>query len=178
HRVVSLRHTLAGRLWLNGEPIDFSGGTGYLEGDRGTSFPRRYLWSQCNRFAREDCCVMLSVAEIPIAGTTFPGCICCVLWRGRELRLATYLGARPLWWDETGAAVAQGKLLLLAEPLRQAAQPLYAPSHGAMSRVIRESAAAAVRYRLYEGGRLVFDLTGETAGFEFSEEEKSRCNLV
>ncbi|MEG1773691.1 MAG: hypothetical protein RR320_02430, partial [Oscillospiraceae bacterium] len=83
-----------------------------------------------------------------------------------------------LWWDETGAAVAQGKLLLLAEPLRQAAQPLYAPSHGAMSRVIRESAAAAVRYRLYEGGRLVFDLTGETAGFEFSEEEKSRCNLV
>ena len=37
---------------------------------------------------------MLSVAEIPMAKMHFTGIIGVVLWKGREYRLATYLGAR------------------------------------------------------------------------------------
>ena len=43
HGVVSMGHRLEGALTLNGRSIDFTGGTGYIETDRGRSFPRRYL---------------------------------------------------------------------------------------------------------------------------------------
>lgn len=37
---------------------------------------------------------MLSVADIPVMGLRFTGIIGVVLWRGKEYRLATYLGAK------------------------------------------------------------------------------------
>lgn len=48
HSVFSLIHTVAGSLTLNGQTLDFSDGAGYIEGDRGRSFPKRYLWTQCS----------------------------------------------------------------------------------------------------------------------------------
>jgi hypothetical protein len=48
HSVFSLTHTVAGSLTLNGQTLDFSDGAGYIEGDRGRSFPKRYLWTQCS----------------------------------------------------------------------------------------------------------------------------------
>lgn len=47
HGVISMGHSLEGKLDLNGKRIDFSGGTGYVETDRGRSFPSAYLWTQC-----------------------------------------------------------------------------------------------------------------------------------
>ena len=35
HGVISMGHPLEGSVRLNGETIDFSGGTGYIETDRG-----------------------------------------------------------------------------------------------------------------------------------------------
>ena len=33
HRIISMRHTLEGRLKLNGKEIDFTNGLGYIEKD-------------------------------------------------------------------------------------------------------------------------------------------------
>ena len=48
HSVYSMAHTLAGGFTVDGRFIDLTGGTGYIEGDRGSAFPRDYLWVQCN----------------------------------------------------------------------------------------------------------------------------------
>ena len=40
HRVISMRHTVQGRLNYQGETLVFDGGVGYMEMDWGTSFPR------------------------------------------------------------------------------------------------------------------------------------------
>ena len=47
HGIISMGHPLDGVLHLNGRTLDFTGGTGYIETDRGRSFPSRYLWTQC-----------------------------------------------------------------------------------------------------------------------------------
>ena len=47
---------------------------GYMEGDRGHSFPRGYTWIQSTDFGCA-ASVMLALAEIPLAGLRFTGCI-------------------------------------------------------------------------------------------------------
>ena len=73
---------------------------------------------------------MLSVADIPLGPLDFTGCICAVLYGGREYRLATYLGARAVRWSGGGALIAQGKYRLAVELLEERSRPLKAPVLG------------------------------------------------
>ena len=118
HGVVSMGHGLDGMLILNGETLDFSGGLGYIETDRGRSFPDKYLWTQCNWAKPENTGLMLAVATIPILKyVRFTGVICSVHYNKREYRLATYKGARIKAWSEHGAEIVQGKYRLVVEVL-------------------------------------------------------------
>ncbi len=163
HSVLSLRHRVDGGLSVNGRKISFRGGVGYAEGDRGGSFPRRYVWTQCSEGAG---CVMLSAAEIPFLGLRFTGCIGEILLGGKELRVATYRGARVLRADSREILVRQGGLTLLARRLEGGGCPLRAPARGGMTRTVRENAACRVRYVCRKDGALLFDFTGGRAGFE------------
>ena len=166
HGVLSMRHPLEGTLSLNGQTMDFSGGVGYLETDRGRSFPSSYLWTQC---VWEQGSLMLSIAAIPLPVGHFTGCICAIVLGGREYRLATYLGARVRTWSGSGAVVQQGKYRLTVECLRPQGQPLRAPVQGDMERVIRENLCTKVRYRLWHGEDLLFDHQDAHGSFEYSE---------
>ncbi|HHV33001.1 MAG TPA: hypothetical protein GXX74_11480 [Clostridiales bacterium] len=170
HGVLSMKHTLRGTLELNGQTVDFTGGTGYMEKDWGISFPKRYLWVQYGSMQEPSLSVMVSIAEIPFCGFVFPGCIALIYCGGKEYRLATYLGVRILRWDRTGFLIRQRGLLLEAEVLKSHGQNiLKAPQCGNMNRVIRESASCQVRFRFYCNGRLLFDLTRDEASFEYAE---------
>lgn len=79
HGVISMGHSLEGTLLMNGEKIDFGGGMGYVETDRGCSFPNVYLWTQCIWKEAQYNSLMLSVATIPLAVGQFTGCICAIL---------------------------------------------------------------------------------------------------
>ena len=77
HGVISMGHRLSGKVELNGKTIDFTGGKGYIEMDKGRSFPSAYTWVQANDFAdalQEDCSIMAAVAKIPFFGLHFRGC--------------------------------------------------------------------------------------------------------
>lgn len=169
HGVISMKHSLRGFLEVNGIPIDFTGGTGYIEKDWGTSFPKSYLWVQCSRFAEDSCSIMVSIADIPFGKFSFQGCIGIIHYRGREYRLATYNGVKILRCDETGLILKQWDCVLKAEFSKSSPQNLFAPKTGAMSRIIRENAACHVRFRFYRGNALLFDLQSEEAGFEYAE---------
>ena len=172
HGVISMCHTLSGTLTLNGESLDFTGGIGYIETDRGRSFPRAYLWTQSTWQESHCGSLMLSIATIPTAMGCFTGCICAISHEGLEYRMATYRGVRIERWLEDGAVIRQGKYRLEVEALEVQCRPLKAPVEGTMGRIIHESVCSKVRYRFRDGDRLLFDRTDNCAGFEFSDTRK------
>ena len=168
HGVISMGYSLSGTLELNGEHLDFSDGIGYIETDRGRSFPTKYLWTQCLWDGPDQGSLMLAIATIPLPVGGFTGCICSVLYRGREYRLATYRGVKIEARSSSGAVIRQGRYRLEAELLSERRQPLRAPVEGRMERTIHESLCAEVRYRFWHGDSLLFQHTDSNASFEYS----------
>ena len=164
HSVWSMFHSVKGKVWINGQDFSFENATGYWEGDRGYSFPKEYAWSQC---LFEDGSVMVSVADIPVAGFHFTGVICVVFWQGKEYRLATYLGAKAVEIKEGRIVIVQGDLELEAKLLERKACPLYAPEAGEMVRTIHESAACRASYRFRIDGHTIFEFETDRASFEY-----------
>lgn len=173
HGVVSLRHSLQGIIQINGRTLDFLGGTGYIEKDWGSSFPKEYLWVHSNHFLNAAASIMVSVADIPFLGFHFYGCIGMVYLNGREYRMATYTGVKILRCGSHGVTLKQGKHLLRIDVFPQSAHPLFSPQQGKMSGTIHESPSCRARFRFYESGRLLLDEVSTQTGFEFVTEEKN-----
>jgi len=174
HTVVSMQHQISGNISLNGVSYNFDGGIGYIEGDRGKSFPKKYFWSQVNQ---GDISVSASCAVIPYLGIRFRGTICFIHSKGQKFRLATYLGARVKEFGESKLVVCQGRgkkmYRLEIEALDGKvtnARSLLAPAGGKMSRIIHESVERKVSYKFTKGTQTVFNFTSNRAAFEYSEE--------
>lgn len=164
HSVRSMRHSVCGRVNVNGKEYLFRDAFGYWEGDEGHSFPKEYAWTQCSFPGGS---LMLSVADVPFAGLHFRGIIGVVLWKGREYRLATYLGARAMQDGALSIRIVQGNLELEARLLEEVRSPLKAPVNGSMTRTIHENAACRAYYRFRKGGRTFFSFETDRASFEY-----------
>lgn len=164
HSVWSIRHSVKGTVCINGQNYSFQNAWGYWEGDQGRSFPKEYIWTQCSF---SDGAIMLSVADIPMAGIHFTGIIGAILWRGKEYRIATYLGARVVRIQNKAVRVVQGSLELDVRLLEASERPLKAPTKGNMVRTIHESASCRAFYRFRKNGRTLFAFETDRASFEF-----------
>ncbi|MBD5478050.1 MAG: hypothetical protein HDR14_01980 [Lachnospiraceae bacterium] len=164
HSVWSMHHSVRGNVYINGQKYSFHNGWGYWEGDRGRSFPKEYIWTQCCFSSGS---LMLSVADIPMAGIHFTGVIGAVLWQGKEYRMATYLGARVVQIQNKMVRVIQGSLELEVRLLEAAERPLKAPAKGDMVRTIHESASCRVFYRFRKKNRTLFAFETDKASLEF-----------
>lgn len=164
HSVRSMRHSVWGNVCINGQEYSFQNAWGYWEGDRGRSFPKKYIWTQC---CFSGGALMLSVADIPIAGIHFTGIIGVVLWKGKEYRVATYLGARAVQIKNRMVRIVQGKLELEARLLEAVERPLKAPARGDMVRTIHESVACHAFYRFRKEGKTLFEFKTDRASFEY-----------
>ena len=111
---------------------------------------------------------MLAAATVPLPVGSFTGCICAVLYNGKEYRLATYRGSKIERWSPAMIAVRQGSYRLIAKLQKASSQPLQAPVEGSMQRTIRESLCAEVRYCFWKGQELLFRHTDRCASFEYS----------
>ena len=67
-----------------------------------------------------------------------------------------------------GAVIRQGKYRLATELLEGRGQPLRAPAQGVMGRTIHESLRSSMRFRLWQGERLLLDHTDPWASFEYA----------
>lgn len=164
HSVFSMGHRVDGQLTINGQVYHFQKGIGYIEGDCGSSFPERYIWTQCS-FSNDS--LMLSVADIPLYGLHFTGIIGVVILNGKEHRIATYLGAKVQYIGTNSVTVRQGDYALTAKLLTKNAHPLLAPDHGNMIRTIHESASCRACYRFSHKGKTLCEFTSDRASFEF-----------
>lgn len=164
HHVWSMRHTVRGTVYVNEQKYSFQNAWGYWEGDSGRSFPKEYAWTQC-LFPQGS--LMLSVADIPMAGTHFTGIIGIVLWKGQEYRLATYLGAKAVTIRNGILRIVQNDMRLEVRLLKKASQPLKAPVMGNMTRTIHESAACTAYYHFQKSGNTLFAFESSQASFEY-----------
>lgn len=168
HSILSMFHRIKGTLWLNGQPYVFDGGTGYIEGDRGTSFPQNYVWVHSNDFP-EPCSVTLAIAHIPFGLFSFRGCICALWHQGREYRLSTYTGAQVRMVDRHRISLSQGPYHLLIQVPPNQGHRLLAPQLGSMNRSIHETASTTARFVFSENRVPIFDYTSPGTSFEFVE---------
>lgn len=164
HSVWSMKHSVDGIIHINGEEYVFNNSYGYWEGDRGYSFPKEYVWTQC---LFEKGSLMLSVANIPIGIFHFTGIIGVVLWQGKEYRLATYLGAKVEFLGDRTVWITQGKFKLEAIMLEENGKALKAPTKGDMTRTIHENIACKAFYRFWKEGEILFEFETSRASFEY-----------
>lgn len=163
HSIFSLSHRVDGEVTINGKTAVFQNASGYIEGDRGVSFPKRYIWTQCNW---NNNCIMLSVADLYFCGRNFNGCIGAVYFNKKEYRIATYLGVKFEYISNKSVALHQGELTLTIELLKSSDQILRAPISGNMTRSIHESAACRVRYVCTLKNSTLFDIVNDYASYE------------
>lgn len=164
HSVMSMRHLVNGSVTVNGRDYVFCNGWGYWEGDRGRSFPKEYAWIQC---CFQEGSLMLSVADIPLGVVRFTGVIGFVLWKGREYRIATYLGARAVKIEKGLIRIVQRDLEFTVRLPQSGACGLMAPRKGNMERTIHESAAGRAFYSFSKGGKNIFAFESKAASFEY-----------
>lgn len=172
HTVVSMQHKINGQVTINDKVYNLNDGLGYIEGDRGKSFPKKYFWSHAH--LDKNISVSASCAIIPYLGMRFIGTICFIYHGGLEYRLATYNHAKVRKFSPAGLHIIQGRgkkrLELTIEVLdTDNSRPLLAPTRGKMNRTIEESIKRKVRYMFVHGSQTVFDITTNRAAVEFSE---------
>lgn len=170
HGVYSMTHALSGTLLLDGKPVVFDGGKGYVEKDWGRSFPRSYVWIQSNHFAAPEASLMFSHAEIPFFGMRFQGLIANLVAGGREYRFATYNLARVARAEIGEGTVSyelrRGRLRLALDARSEMTVALPSPREGRMVESIKEGLSGTVAVRLSRGKRVLFEDIGTHAGIE------------
>lgn len=164
HSIISMFHTIYGKLQINGINYPFHTGSGYIEGDKGYSFPSQYLWTQCHF---DEGSLMLSAAEIPLGFIHFTGIICVIIWHGKEYRLASYLGAKAEQIKNKSIQIRQGCYTLTAKLLETKSHSLAAPTNGCMTRTIRENPSCHATYCFQKNGQTLFSFETEHAAFEY-----------
>lgn len=167
HGVISLKHDLVGRVKINNKIIDLENGVGYIEKDWGSSFPKTYLWVQCNNFKDEEASIMVSIADIPFMGTEFKGCIAVVYYKNKEYRFATYNGVKILGYCNNYLKIKRGRCKLEISINEKSPQKLLAPTAGSMIRTIHENASCSGNFRFYDKDTLIFDLESNAVSFEY-----------
>ena len=164
HSVISMRHRVDGEMHINGVHYQFDNALGYIEGDRGYSFPAEYAWTHC---FFEGGSLMLSAGNIPFCGGHFTGVIGVILWQDREYRIATYFGARVVKMADGAMVITQGSYQFTAKLIEKRSHPLYAPVNGHMIRTIHESACCHAMYSFSKNGQILFAFETDRASFEF-----------
>lgn len=95
HDVISMKHHVKGTVIINGKRITVQNGIGYMEKDRGRTFPKNYVWAQANDFNENNkASFFVSVARIQKTPLDFIGNIAIFHDGHEEHRFASYLGTR------------------------------------------------------------------------------------
>ena len=165
HEIYSMFHEVNGSLVFNGKDMDFSGSLGYIEGDKGTNFPSKYIWYNS---ILPEATVTLAIASIPLFGFIhFTGLLCFIKTKDKEYRLCTYNGGKAIEISEKKVLIKKGKLRLSLEVGDLGGQPLKAPLKGDMVRYIKENLRIPTKYRLSLGEETLLENVDALSSLEY-----------
>lgn len=172
HDIVSMKHDVRGKMILNGKEITINSGIGYLEKDRGHTFPSNYLWLQSNTFMEDsNASLSLAIATIEKKPLKLKGLIAVFHDGVKEHRFSTYLGSRfDVVLDDDGEgysvqARGRNKILEVKVGLTNVSE-LIAPMDQGMDFPIKESVKSFIQMTFKEKGQPEVTLTSEHGAAE------------
>ena len=172
HGIVSMDHSISGRLEIEGKTCNFDNGRGYIEKDWGRSFPSAYVWMQTNHFSETGVSLIASVAKIPWIRKSFTGFIAGLWIHDRLIKLTTYnrTRLRKCFVDTRKVEMVMENSFyrIEIEVKRNHATALASPIQGFMDGRIEESMTSEVSVNLIDlkSGNIIFSDTGRNAGLD------------
>ena len=183
HGVVSLNHNLKGTIKKGNETYNFDNGLGYIEKDWGKSMPTSWIWIQSNNFSSKKTSFMLSVANVPWMGSSFPGFLGFFLHNNVVERFGTYSHAKieleTSNSDTVKIIISDKKFTYHLKAFHNKAGILKAPVNGAMDRRIAESIDAILELNVTDkNGILIFQDSTPVTGLEIVGDMKELSKNV
>lgn len=171
HGVVSLNHNLNGTLIKDNKTYNFNNGVGYIEKDWGKSMPSSWIWMQSNNFSSDKTSFMLSVANVPWMGRSFPGFVGLFLNDSIVQRFGTYTHAKiQIDTSDSGILeiiVSDKRYTYNLEACNNKSGMLKAPVKGSMDRRIAESIDAMLKLTVLDKkGDVIFQDSTSVVGLE------------
>ena len=165
HEIYSMHHSLNGNISINGKDISFDDGIGYIEGDSGTNFPKKYVWYNS---VTKDMTTTFALASIPFLGFIhFTGILCFVKTKDKEYRFCTYNGAKLKKIDDKEIVISKGKYSFILSINNKDGHLLKAPVKGDMVRYIKENLNIATSYKLMFKDQVLFEVNDPISSLEY-----------
>lgn len=172
HSIISMHHTIQGIVKIQNTGYQVQG-IGYMEKDRGHSFPSSYIWFQSNTCKERQASFFFSIAAIPIKKLSFIGCIGVLIINGKEFRFATYLGCKSKKMKHNIYRLKQYPYTLYVKIISKNTYPLKAPYKGDMHIHVQESLDSIALVHVYKYNTRIYDCTFTHGGYEKYERNKS-----
>ena len=165
HEIYSMWHTLRGTLLINGKEVSFNKGRGYIEGDSGTNFPKRYVWYNS---VTEDMTATFALASIPLFGFIhFTGILCFIKTKEKEYYLCTYNGAKLKKIADDEIIIKKGKYSFVLNIKNEGGHLLKAPVKGNMERYIKENLNVPTSFKLLKKDETLIEVNDPMSSLEY-----------
>lgn len=148
HSIISLYHQCFVDLKINDTHFDTKA-IGYIEKDRGHSFPKKYYWLQSNCYEESIGSLSFAIADIDLKITHFTGIIMTLMIEKKHYYFASYLGAHVKEVSKDYIHIRQFKYDIHLYIEHQQPYELKAPKFGKMDIVVLEELKANIRVEIY-----------------------------
>jgi hypothetical protein len=171
HGLVSMDHHVTGELNYKNESYNLDA-KGYIEKDWGSSFPKAWIWNQCNNFSNNDqLSSFASVAHIPWGKGHFIGFLSVLYYEGKTEIFATYNNSKRTTRIDNNKVIfsftkKNKKLEIIAS--REKGSDLFSPISGSMTGKVNESMQAKVNLKYWIDDVIVIEDDGQYSGLEIA----------
>ena len=179
HQIISMKHYANGTLSVNNKTWN-SAEIGYIETDKGHSFPHGHIWLQCNTFTDHELSLSLAVSEITWRRRSIPVCYALLTTPQQNYYLTTWLGAKTKLIAYQGrnlqVVIQQRSLaltvdVLLPENYTVDNQLLVSPVNGDMHSHVNEILTADIRLSLTKNSKKILTADGIMCAAEINNIE-------
>lgn len=174
HAIISMDHQINVDLVVREHKYETIG-RGYIEKDYGKTFPKNYVWIQCNDFEEEQVSIFFSIATIPYMGLKFDGVICNFVLNGEEYRFATYNGStyhiNDIGDNKFAITLKNGQVILKIIAIPNDHAELVSPKNGAMNGMIKEGLNGLVEVSLIIDNKLVYTASSNKGAIELTNHQ-------
>lgn len=167
HSIYSMYHGLSGWINIGDKKISFQNGYGYIEGDAGKNFPKKYIWYNSVLPGKT---VTIAIAHIPFAFFSFTGVLCFVKTEQEELSMCTWNGVKIRKAADGIVELTKRKYKIHVELDKLSGHALKAPVQGDMKRIIKENLVVPSKYTISYDGIIVLETTDPYSSCEWVDE--------
>ena len=165
HSIYSMKHTINGKLIINGNEYTYTNSLGYIEGDSGKSFPNKYIWYNS---VLEDSTVTMAIATVVVIGfIKFKGLLCFIKTKDKEYKICTYNFGKIKKIENNNIIIKKGKYKFILEFNNNEGHKLKAPVRGNMDRYIKEAITTSTRYKLLYKNNIILDVCDDISSLEY-----------